>query len=631
MNMSMNGIQGRRARLVAALWTLLAAGCQRVVPADPAPAARRYREVTKHTFDSVRSDRFRLDWTNKPALYRSYPGAATITLPEARILTRPAVNAIAQAPTGLTSAAALDLDLLGTILFLTGGVTRPRPGGGDIRATAAAGALYPNEFYVVTGDLPALAAGVYHYEPQDQRLSRLRDGDWRGILAEAADDPEVRRAPATIVLTGILWRSAWKYRERAYRHLHWDGGMMLAHVLATAQAADLPAVVLGAFLDEPVNRLVGADEVHEAALALVRLGAPGAPAIGSGAEIGSLPFAPTSLSRAPIDYPEALRYQAASKLETAKAVERIRAARLEEGLPTPASEPVSLPAPAGSDATLDAVVRRRSSTRHFIQRPITAAELAAVLTLPTRGATADFLRGQPTLLETYVIVNAVEGVPSGAYHYRQDAQQLELLRTGDFRDTAGFLCLEQALGRDASAVLFYLTDLQRIRGAFAERGDRLAELEAGLRAGRTYLAAYAVGRGATGLTFYDDEVTRFFSPQAAGQAPLLVVAVGVPASRRPRVGQEGAVQPSLWPVGLTHAGVIDRSAGAASGLSARAVHQPANSQGERVAVESSLAGCARQLMHPVLRSRRLILPLGIAVEEKIHIPGRLRLAELKNP
>jgi SagB-type dehydrogenase family enzyme len=533
----MNRLRSRRPRLAIVVWAMLGTGCQgSPTPADPAPAARRYRDLTTHTPASVRSDSFRLDWTNKPALYRSYPGAETVSLPGTRLLTRPALEAIAQAPPAATSAA-LDLDLLGTILFLTGGVTRARPSGEDIRATASAGALYPNELYVVAGDVPTLAAGVYHYEPQDQRLSRLRAGDWRGFLAEAADDPGIQRVPATIVITGILWRSAWKYRERAYRHLHWDGGMMVAHLLAATQAADLPAAVLGAFIDERVDRLVGADGVREATLAVVPLGGPGAPAVASRVvEIRPPAFAPGS-SPQPIDYPETLRYHAASKLETAKEVERIRAARLEENVPTPAMTPVTLPAPARSDASLDAVVRRRSSTRHFVERPIGAGQLAAVLTLPTRGVPADFLRRQPTLLETYVIVNAVDGIPSGGYHYRRDTQQLELLRSGDFRDTAGFLCLDQALGRDASAVLFYLADLPRIGLAFGERGDRLAELEAGLLAGRAYLAAYSVGRGATGLTFYDDEVTRFFSPHAAGRAPLLAVAVGVPAPRRPRIGR----------------------------------------------------------------------------------------------
>ena len=551
----MKGGRSAHALLASVLWTVLGAGCRGpATPTDPAPAARRYRDVTKHTPASVRADQFRLDWSNKPALYRSYAGAETVALPATRILTQPTVDAIAPVPAAATSAAALDLDLLGTLLFLTGGVTRARPSGGDIRATAAAGALYPNELYVVTGNLPALAAGVYHYEPQEQRLSRLRDGDWRSVLAEAADDPDVRRAPATVVVTGILWRSAWKYRERAYRHLHWDGGMMVAHLLAAAHAADLPAAVLGAFIDERVDRLVGADGIHEATLALVRLGAPG-PAVASKAmEIGPLAFAAGRLSRQPIDYPEALRYHAASKLESAKAVQRIRAARLEEGVPAGALTSVALPAPARSEASLDAVVRRRSSTRRFVQRPITAAELVTVLALPARGTPADFLRGQPTLLETYVIVNAVEGVPTGAYHYRRDAQQLEIVRQGSFRDTVGFLCLGQALAQDASAVLFYLADLAHIRRAFSERGDRLAELEAGLLAGKAYLAAYAVGRGATGLTFYDDEVTRFFSPHAEGWAPLLVVAVGVPARR--------------------HAGTIPQSLTSRRRLAAARGHRP---------------------------------------------------------
>src|SRR5262245_35413855 len=169
--------------LAVVVWAVLAPGCQSPpMPADPAPAARRYREVTKHTPASVRSDGFRLDWTNKPALYRSYPGAETVTLPTPRRLTPSVAEAIAPAPAPATSAASRDLDLRGPVLFLSGGVSRDRSSRGDVRATAAAGALDPNELYVVTGYLPALAAGVYPYEPQNQRLSRLRGGDWRGVL-----------------------------------------------------------------------------------------------------------------------------------------------------------------------------------------------------------------------------------------------------------------------------------------------------------------------------------------------------------------------------------------------------------------------------------------------------------------
>jgi len=74
-------------------------------------------------------------------------------------------------------------------------------------------------------------------------------------------------------------------------------------------------------------------------------------------------------------------------------------------------------------------------------------------------------------------------------------------------------------------------------GAFGSRGYRAAQLEAGIVAGRTYLGAYAYRFGATALTFYDDAVTEFFSPDAAGTSCMLVVALG--ESPRLRAGRSG--------------------------------------------------------------------------------------------
>ena len=54
------------------------------------------------------------------------------------------------------------------------------------------------------------------------------------------------------------------------------------------------------------------------------------------------------------------------------------------------------------------------------------------------------------------------------------------------------------------------------------------QLEGGITGGRMYLAAYAQHFGATGLTFFDDEVTDFFSPHAAGKAVLFLTALGHP-------------------------------------------------------------------------------------------------------
>ncbi|MBI2911819.1 MAG: hypothetical protein HYY05_06725, partial [Chloroflexi bacterium] len=61
---------------------------------------------------------------------------------------------------------------------------------------------------------------------------------------------------------------------------------------------------------------------------------------------------------------------------------------------------------------------------------------------------------------------------------------------------------------------------------------RAAQLEAAIMGGKLYLAAYALGLGATGLTFYDDDVTNFFSPRAAGMSVMFLIALGHPLRRR---------------------------------------------------------------------------------------------------
>ena len=87
------------------------------------------------------------------------------------------------------------------------------------------------------GELPDLNAGVYHFNPADFALRKLRDGDLRVVLAHAtAHYAAVSQAPVTIVCTGTYWRNAWKYQARTYRHFFWDCGTLLANLFATASA-----------------------------------------------------------------------------------------------------------------------------------------------------------------------------------------------------------------------------------------------------------------------------------------------------------------------------------------------------------------------------------------------------------
>jgi hypothetical protein len=128
-------------------------------------------------------------------------------------------------------------------------------------------------------------------------------------------------------------------------------------------------------------------------------------------------------------------------------------------------------------------------------------------------------------------VNAVDDLPSGAYVFHRDQQALELLREGSFRREAGYLGLGQELPADASVNIFCLANLPPILERFGNRGYRAAQLEGAIIGGKCYLAAYAQQLGASGLTFFDDDVTEFFSPQAAGKSVMFLTAVGKPAKR----------------------------------------------------------------------------------------------------
>jgi len=126
--------------------------------------------------------------------------------------------------------------------------------------------------------------------------------------------------------------------------------------------------------------------------------------------------------------------------------------------------------------------------------------------------------------ELFVIANAVDGLEPGAYHW--DQQKLQRI-SGDprARETAHFLSLDQALGRDAAAVIFPMADLGSAVETAGPRGYRTAQLEGAIMSGRLYLAAYAAGYGATGLTFYDEEVSKYFQ---TSREPTLEVAIGTP-------------------------------------------------------------------------------------------------------
>jgi SagB-type dehydrogenase family enzyme len=182
--------------------------------------------------------------------------------------------------------------------------------------------------------------------------------------------------------------------------------------------------------------------------------------------------------------------------------------------------------------TIEDVITRRGSTREFSRDSITFVELSSMLDRATRGISSDFLDEQEMLNDLYLIVHAVEGLPAGAYVFRRQERALELLKPGDFRRDAGYLGLGQEIPADCSVNIYFLVDLHRVLERYGNRGYRAAQLEAAIMGGKIYLGAYGQRLGASGLTFFDDDVTEFFSPDAAGKSVMFLIAVGKSAKRK---------------------------------------------------------------------------------------------------
>jgi SagB-type dehydrogenase family enzyme len=489
------------------------------------PTVIALHELTKHgsPTDRTRLVDFRpLDPSNRPSPFKSYVGLQPTPLPrdvgESGVRAADVLSGRGQPATP----APLDVTTLARLLFFTGGVTRTSESSAFeertyFRAAMSAGNLHPVEIYVVCSGVDGVADGVHHFAPLEFGLTTLREDD------------VTSGSRCTFVFTGIPWRTAWKYGERGFRHLYWDSGTMLANLLAEADAHGLDAGVWAGFVDDDVARLVGVDGVTEFPLALVTVGDGDVPEVPP--DLAPLHVEVEPISPGPITFPLITEAQRAGALPDADAVSAWRSHAV-DGAPMRPS--VDAPEDA-TDQSIEQVILRRGSTR--IMRPETAPRtlLDWGMAAAARPVPADFVREGTTLLEHNLAVHGIEGVEPGAYRWHDG--ELELVRPGQLRPLTQQLTLDQPLGGDSAYTAFHSADLDPVLGALGGRGYRAAQLEAGIASGRLSLAAFTLGCGATGLTFFDEAVRQFFATTASC---MIVTAVGIPGYRNAPGGPPGA-------------------------------------------------------------------------------------------
>ena len=512
--------------------------------------AKKYHDETKHSPVSIQRSKHYLDWNNKPLPFKTYSNLSPISLPNDFYQPfQGALSCIDKTKPDKSKSIVFDIKYLAELLFFSAGITRVlklADGNYYMRAASATGALYPIELYVICQDIPGLNAGVYHFCPGDFTLTELRSGDYRATLADiAGDNNTVLHSPVTVAFTSIAWRNAWKYQARSYRHWFWDSGVIAANLLATSISLGLFTQLVMGFVDDAVNRLLRLDDNREAAIVLASLN--------NNSSVDSIPPVKESedrsipkiipMSRGELEYPEIWKLHKASYLYNKEEVKNWITAtsafkqtpKKKEAEDVTPHQSLKFETSITNEPSLAETILLRGSSRKFARQSISFTKLSNILHYSTRGVPLDFLEGKSdnynnenSTIDIYLIVNDVEGLQAGAYFFDHNNESLEQLKSRVPREISGYLCLGQSLFSDANVVFFLMTDLNKILETLGNRGYRAAQFEAGVLAGKIYLAAYAQKMGASGSTFFDDAVSEFFSPHAKDKSTMIVVGIGVP-------------------------------------------------------------------------------------------------------
>ncbi len=174
------------------------------------------------------------------------PDTAGIVSVEQALWHRRSVRTYSDAP--------LTVKQLGQLLWAAQGLNRGLVG----RTAPSAGATYPMELYLVVGRVTGLKPGLYHYRFDGHCLALKVGGDQRAALAGAAlGQRSISTAPAVLVLAADFSRTSRIYGERAARYVYMEAGHVGENVHLQCEAQGLGTVMIGAFQDDRVKKLLG--------------------------------------------------------------------------------------------------------------------------------------------------------------------------------------------------------------------------------------------------------------------------------------------------------------------------------------------------------------------------------------
>ncbi len=481
---------------------------------DQKSIAGIYHQKTKYYEAQMSEQQTPLNWATQPSPFKEYHSEKNIDLtPYLPLKNNPftgkPIEHVEEKGYPFT------LGALSRLLYFTNGVTGilQYPSGENLamRAAPTAGGLYPTEIYVAIQNHAMLADGIYNFQVSDHSLVPAWEGNfWSEFGKYCFGHEAIESANLIFITTAIFQRSAWRYQERAYRRILLDTGHVLGNLVAYAHEEGFFPYSIGKFVDKSFNRLLFLDEALEGVLSVVAL--PQNPVKIDENPERSLQHRFVQLNDGEID-PLLLQLHHGSSIQLKK--------ELQAQFSTNTDGPESLEEKYGFKETapltgepidwingIGQTILLRRSTRAYTGESFSRESLSSLL----KYAYSDHLLEHSHLfssayLETYLVIQHVDGLEAGVYYYAPLSQELRLIYAGDFERQTWHFCLGQELARDAAALVIHTANLEKAMSQYGNRAYRYLHLDAGHIGERMNLAAIQLKLGVSGIGgFYDDEV-----------------------------------------------------------------------------------------------------------------------------
>ncbi|BAK73913.1 SagB family peptide dehydrogenase [Arcobacter sp. L] len=416
----------------------------------------QYHQNTKHSYLSVRTNSNQVDWNNPPNRFKNYAD----------------------------SYKRIHLDSKNSnynFLYLISGITAKKTYPGIeyyLRVNPSAGALYPNEVYFQVRNIEGFEDGIYHLEVSSSSVVLLQtiktnEGIENLLGLDFSIDGFV------FFISSLYFRSSWKYKNRAFRYCLLDAGHLIGSIEASSYLFDKEFEILYDFPKQKLNEffsfdekefftsicLVGTkknDKKDEFSLILPTLD-------GSSYDEGKLSF---FVKNELIEktYDDTLKVRNRRSQEN-RAIFNFQKQRFQ-----------------------DTIFNRRS-IREFTKQSISKIQFESIMNVVNQAITSDC----DEQVDIFYTINRVESLEIGLY------KNGKLIKNGDFSLKAGYLCLEQDLGKSSAVTFFLASKSQNYQEAYQK---------AGVIGHRLYLASNYLEIGCSGIgAYYDDEVCEFLEEQ----------------------------------------------------------------------------------------------------------------------